>query len=38
MFWFYKRDFDEVGGFDEGLVIIEDLDFSAKLNIPGVSR
>lgn len=32
MFWFYKRDFNEVGGFDEGLVSIEDLDFAAKLN------
>lgn len=38
MFWFYKRDFDEVGGFDEGLVSIEDLDFAAKLNKLGVSR
>lgn len=38
MFWFYKRDFNEVGGFDEGLVSIEDLDFAAKLNKLGVSR
>ncbi len=38
MFWFYKRDFDAIGGFDESLVSLEDLDFAARLNKHGVSR
>lgn len=38
MFWFYKRDFDAIGGFDEGLVSLEDLDFAVRLNKYGVSR
>lgn len=38
MFWFYKRDFDTLGGFDESMVSVEDLDFAARLNALGVSR
>lgn len=38
MFWCYKKDFDAVGGFDESLVSLEDLDFAAKLNRLGISR
>ena len=38
MFWFYKRDFDAIGGFDENLVSLEDLDFAARLNKLAVSR
>lgn len=38
MFWFYRRDFDAVGGFDESLVSLEDMDFAVRLNRLGVSR
>ena len=38
MFWFYKSDFDEIGGFDESLVSLEDMDFAVRLNRLGVSR
>ena len=38
MFWVYRRDFDEVGGFDESLVSLEDMDFAVRLNRLGVSR
>lgn len=31
MFWFRKEDFDAVGGFDEKLVCVEDLDFGKRL-------
>lgn len=31
MFWCRKKDFDAVGGFDETLVCIEDLDFGKRL-------
>ncbi len=31
MFWFYKRDFEEIGGFDEKLVSLEDMDFARRL-------
>ena len=31
MFWLYKRDFDAIGGFDESLVSLEDMDFAARL-------
>lgn len=31
MFWFYKADFDAIGGFDENLVSLEDLDFAQRL-------
>ena len=38
MFWFYRRDFDEVGGFDETLVSLEDMDFAVRLNKLAVAR
>lgn len=38
MFWFYKTDFEAIGGFDESLVSVEDLDFAIRLNKLGVSR
>ncbi|MGN0596555.1 MAG: glycosyltransferase [Ruminiclostridium sp.] len=38
MFWFYKKDFEAIGGFDESLVSLEDLDFAARLNKLGVAR
>ena len=38
MFWCYRRDFDEIGGFDESLVSLEDMDFAVRLNKLGVSR
>jgi glycosyltransferase involved in cell wall biosynthesis len=31
LFWFCKRDFDIIGGFDESLVSVEDLDFALRL-------
>lgn len=38
MFWCYKKDFDALGGFEESLVSLEDLDFAARLNQLGKSR
>ena len=38
MFWLYKKDFDAIGGFDESLVSLEDMDFAARLNKYGISR
>lgn len=38
MFWFYRRDFDAVGGFDESLVSLEDMDFAVRLNRLAVAR
>lgn len=38
MFWFRRRDFDQIGGFDESLVSLEDMDFAVRLNRLGVSR
>lgn len=35
MFWCYKRDFDVIGGFDESLNCIEDLDFGRRLKSYG---
>ncbi len=37
MFWFYKQAFLEIGGFDEGLVSLEDMDFAFRLNALGKS-
>ena len=31
MFWCRKRDFDRIGGFDETLVSLEDMDFARRL-------
>ena len=38
MFWFYKRDFETVGGFDESLVSLEDMDFAKRMKKLAVSR
>ena len=38
MFWFYRSDFEAVGGFDESLVSLEDMDFAARLNRLGASK
>ena len=38
MFWCYKRDFEAVGGFDETLVSLEDMDFAKRLKRLGDSR
>lgn len=38
MFWFRRRDFDEIGGFDERLVSMEDMDFAVRLNRLAVAR
>lgn len=35
MFWFRKRDFDEIGGFDTRFVSVEDLDFAQRLKAHG---
>ena len=31
LFWFLKKDFDAIGGFNENLVSLEDLDFANRL-------
>jgi len=38
MFWFYKRDFEAVNGFDERLVSLEDMDFALRLKKAGRRR
>ncbi len=35
LFWFHKRDFDEIGGFDTRFVSVEDLDFARRLKAHG---
>jgi glycosyltransferase involved in cell wall biosynthesis len=35
MFWCARRDFDAVGGFDESLLVAEDLDFARRLRAHG---
>ena len=37
MFWFRREDFDRIGGFDESLVSLEDMDFAVRLNKLGLS-
>ena len=37
-FSFYKRDFDVIGGFDETLVSLEDMDFAVRLKKLGDKR
>lgn len=38
MFWFYKRDFEAIGGFDEELISLEDLNFATRLKKLGDGR
>ncbi len=38
MFWLYKRDFKAIGGFDESLVSLEDMDFAVRLKKYGDSK
>ncbi|MBR1752084.1 MAG: glycosyltransferase [Ruminococcus sp.] len=38
MFWCFKRDFDAIGGFDESMVSLEDMDFARRLKKLGMSR
>lgn len=35
MFWFRRKDFDKIGGFDESLVSLEDADFAKRLKALG---
>jgi len=38
MFWFYKRDFEAIGGFDESHVSVEDYYFALKLKAYGKQK
>jgi glycosyltransferase involved in cell wall biosynthesis len=38
MFWCHRFDFDAIGGFDENLVCIEDVDFAKRLKVHGKRR
>lgn len=38
MFWCYRSDFEELGGFDENLVSLEDMDFAVRLKLLGDKR
>lgn len=38
MFWCYRSDFEELGGFDESLVSLEDMDFAIRLKGLGDRR
>jgi glycosyltransferase involved in cell wall biosynthesis len=38
MFWCYKCDFDAIGGFDETLVCVEDVDFAKRLKELGRTK
>ncbi len=38
MFWCCKRDFEAIGGFNESLVSLEDMDFAARLKKLGARR
>jgi glycosyltransferase involved in cell wall biosynthesis len=38
LFWCYRRDFAAIGGFDEALLVAEDLDFARRLRAHGRSR
>lgn len=35
MFWCFKRDFEAIGGFDEALACVEDIDFGSRLRERG---
>jgi len=38
LYWCYRRDFEAVGGFNEKLLVAEDLDFAKRLKVLGRSR
>jgi len=38
MFWCYKSDFDAIGGFDESLISVEDVDFAKRLRVLGRTK
>ncbi len=38
MFWFLRESFEAVGGFDESLVSVEDVDFGQRLKVLGRTR
>ena len=38
MFWFLRESFDAIGGFDDTLVSVEDLDFAVRLKAYGKTR
>ena len=38
MFWCRKEDFDTIGGFDESLISLEDMDFAIRLKKLGQQR
>lgn len=38
MFWCYRKDFEDLGGFDEALVSLEDMDFAIRLKQLGDKR
>ena len=38
MFWFYKRDFEAVNGFDDSLISLEDMDFAVRLKKYGKKK
>jgi GT2 family glycosyltransferase len=38
MFWFLRESFDAIGGFNETLVSVEDLDFAVRLKAHGQRR
>lgn len=35
LFWFYRKDFDAIGGFDARFVSVEDVDFAQRLKAHG---
>ncbi|MGI9516878.1 MAG: glycosyltransferase [Pirellulaceae bacterium] len=35
LFWCYKKDFDAIGGFDDSLICVEDVDFAKRLRLHG---
>jgi GT2 family glycosyltransferase len=38
MFWCYKSDFDKIGGFDESIFCVEDVDFGKRLKKLGKTQ
>lgn len=38
LFWFLKKNFDAIGGFNESLVTLEDLDFAKRLSAFGKTK